>query len=126
MQNVLIVEDNVSVNHLYSRHLSRAGYSVIQAVSCDEALSTLQRGTPDAVLLDMTLPDGDGNEIIQRIRDLNMQTQIAIVSGDRDYGTKKVIPGVDHYLFKPVATLALLETVRAMLFRLDTTNPTEN
>jgi signal transduction histidine kinase/CheY-like chemotaxis protein len=68
MTRVLIVDDQPAMRYVLAQFLDRARYSLVEASTGDEGL-TLARGTlPDVILLDLNLPDIDGNEVIRRLK----------------------------------------------------------
>src|SRR5262245_42905866 len=114
MNTVLIVEDNVQLCNFYSRIVEHVGYQVIQAHSCKDALDYLQDNRPQLILLDMALPDGSGQIVLDYVRlqpDHNLM-HVVVVSGDARYKRRAVPSGIDAFLFKPVSTPALMDAVR--------------
>ena len=67
-QRILVVDDEVHIRRLLQGTLKRAGYDVVEAVNATEALEEARRAKPDAILLDLGLPDRDGLEIIQLLK----------------------------------------------------------
>ena len=70
---ILIVDDEPALQQLVGEILSGAGYETDSALCCAEALERLRAAPPDAVLLDVMLPDGDGFSLLgkmQAVRDL--------------------------------------------------------
>jgi two-component system OmpR family response regulator len=67
--SVLIVDDNHSLANLYQIVFERVGWSVRRVASGREALESIAREVPDVVLLDVMMPEMDGIEVCQRIRD---------------------------------------------------------
>ena len=118
MTTVFIVEDNVPLGNLYKRVLESAGIDVVQAKSCEEAYAHLENVVPSALLLDLTLPDGNGYDIVDYVKERPQfnDTRIAVVSG-YDRGYQKSSQQIEAYLQKPVSTVALLHTVQALTGR---------
>lgn len=115
MTTVFIVEDNVPLGNLYKKILESAGLDVIQAASCREAYERLEGVVPSAMLLDLTLPDGDGYDIVDYVKERPQfnDTRIAVVSGYERIHNKST-QQIETYLQKPVSTLALLHTVQEL------------
>ena len=67
-QHLLVVEDDPDIAHLLRLDLEDAGYQVTQATSIAGGLSTFDDAHPDLMLLDLGLPDGDGRELLIRLR----------------------------------------------------------
>jgi two-component system, NtrC family, response regulator HydG len=68
--NILVVEDEFPIAKLIERHLSRRNYSVKVAGTCRQALMTLRDRSFDIVIVDLSLPDADGLDVIHEIRSL--------------------------------------------------------
>lgn len=107
MQNVsyslLIVDDNPGIRKLLQELLSNEGYYVATAASGQEALIQVQRELPDLVLLDLKMPRINGFELKQKLREIDKNIRIIIVSGYTDQQIVKEIitQDVDHVLSKP-------------------------
>lgn len=82
MQTVLVVEDDPIVLEISSELLKELGYHVVQADTATEAVSIAKKTTIDLVLLDKTLPDGDGLDIVPYILASSPHLKIVLCSGD--------------------------------------------
>lgn len=113
---VLIVEDDVHIRRLLRAALQRAGHAVAEAATAREGLSLLDIDKPDAVLLDLGLPDRDGLELIQPIKARSNAT-LLVVSAREDVAEKVAALdlGADDYLTKPFDTEELLARIRTAL-----------
>jgi two-component system KDP operon response regulator KdpE len=111
---ILIVEDDTHIRRLLRAALQRAGHGVAEAATAREGLSLLDIEKPDAVLLDLGLPDRDGLELIQLIRP---KAAVLVVSAREDTAEKVAALdlGADDYLTKPFDTEELLARVRTAL-----------
>jgi two-component system KDP operon response regulator KdpE len=113
---ILIVDDEPQIRTLLKATLGRAGYTVIEAASAREALSSKSIDKPDLVLLDLGLPDRDGLELVEQLRG-DPRSALIVVSA-RDQTEQKVAAldlGADDYVTKPFDTEELLARVRASL-----------
>ena len=113
---VLVVEDEKNIRSFMQTILTSNGYAVLTARNGEEALMMLSSHCPDLVLLDLGLPDLDGQVFIQRVRQWN-QVPILVVSArthERDKVTALDL-GADDYITKPFGTSELLARVRAAL-----------
>jgi two-component system KDP operon response regulator KdpE len=115
---VLIVEDETSIRRLLRAALDRAGYAVIEAGTAREALAAVDIDKPDAVLLDLGLPDRDGLELIQLVK-ARGTAALLVVSARTDTAEKVAALdlGADDYLTKPFDTEEVLARIRTALRR---------
>jgi CheY-like chemotaxis protein len=81
---ILVVDDERSVREVLSEFLTELGYEVVDAGSGTEALSRLGRDRPDAVLLDIRMPELDGVQTLRRIRELNTTLPVLMITGNDD------------------------------------------
>lgn len=112
---LLIVDDEPAIRRLLSAGLARAGYRVVEAGSARDALVAVQIDKPDAVLLDLGLPDRDGLELVPLIK--GSGAAVLVVSA-RDATDQKVAAldlGADDYVTKPFDTEEVLARVRTAL-----------
>ena len=116
---ILIVEDEPRVGHFVERGLEQVAYSPTWVRSCKEADSALTGGSFDAVILDLSLPDGDGLHLLREWRAAGFNQPVLILSArdavqDRIKGLNL---GADDYLAKPFSFEELLARVRSLLRR---------
>jgi two-component system response regulator AtoC len=82
---VLVVEDDQTTGHALELLLRHHRYDVITATSVAEAIGRLSSGpAPDAILLDLMLPDGDGLRVLELIRSRSLPTQVTVMTGVGD------------------------------------------
>ena len=121
---VLIVEDEPALLRALRIDLRARGYEVHTAARGQEALDQAARWPPDAVLLDLGLPDRDGTEVIRELREWS-DVPVIVLSG-RSAAQDKIgalDAGADDYVTKPFAMDELLARLRAALRREDTVRP---
>jgi two-component system KDP operon response regulator KdpE len=113
---VLIVEDDPAIRRLLRGALMRAGHGVIEAASAREAMAAVDIDKPDAVLLDLGLPDRDGLELIQLVK-ARGDAVLLVVSARVDTAEKVAALdlGADDYLTKPFDTEEVLARIRTAL-----------
>ena len=115
---VLVVDDEPPIRRLLRNTLERADYDVALAADAREAMRMLSMLKPDAVLLDLGLPDRDGLELVPLIR-AQSDAALLIVSA-REATAEKVAAldlGADDYVTKPFDTDELLARLRTSLRR---------
>jgi DNA-binding NarL/FixJ family response regulator len=89
--SVLVVDDDASFRALAARTLRSWGYAVVgEAGTCAEAVERADELRPDAVLVDIGLPDGDGFELAQRFAGLSWQPRVVLISSDSDAANEAV------------------------------------
>jgi two-component system KDP operon response regulator KdpE len=113
---VLVVEDDKEIRTLIKASLSIEGFDVQTATSIKEASALLSHSTPDVVVLDLGLPDGDGESLVKEIRQ-NHNLPILIVSARHQELQKIQLldAGADDYLTKPFSIQELLARIRVAL-----------
>jgi two-component system, OmpR family, KDP operon response regulator KdpE len=119
---VLIVDDEPAIRRLLKTALQRAGYSVVAVGSAKEAISSLSIDRPDAVLLDLGLPDRDGLELIGHV---TQSGAVLLVISARETTDEKVAAldlGADDYVTKPFDTDEILARLRRALRQKATPN----
>ncbi|MGV9265342.1 response regulator [Kitasatospora sp. NPDC003701] len=118
MSEILIVDDEPALLRTLRINLSARRYAVRTAASGGEALDRAARTSPDAVLLDLGLPDLDGMDVIRGLRSRSA-VPIIVLSGRTDAADKvgALDAGADDYLTKPFLMEELLARLRAVLRR---------
>src|SRR3954466_11484197 len=113
--SVLVVEDDREINALVGAYAEICGFQYRPALDGTTALREARREAPDAIILDLMLPDIDGFEICRRMRqDLGLASVPIIIlsalSGERDKQRGKEC-GADEYLTKPLDPDQLIKTL---------------
>jgi two-component system KDP operon response regulator KdpE len=122
---ILIVDDEKAIRRFLKATLVSHGYTVIEASDGAEALKHALNSYPDAIILDLGLPDMDGVKVAQRIRERS-HVPIIILSV-RENETDKIAAldaGADDYLTKPFKVGEMLARIRAVMRRLLPSNET--
>ncbi|WP_083003031.1 response regulator [Halomonas sp. GT] len=113
---ILIVDDEQQIRRFLRISLASQGYGVLEAENGEQALAMVYTQAPDVVLLDLGLPDMDGHEVLQGIREHS--TVPVIVVSVRDREEEKVFSldnGANDYVTKPFGIQELLARIRAVL-----------
>ena len=118
---VLLVDDEKSILMMLEVNFRAAGFDVLTATSGASALEIAAAARPDAVVLDLGLPDLDGWEVVKRLRELDgvASTPVVVLSGtDRnDALVRGYASTVEAYVTKPVEPEELVQAVRRVLAR---------
>ena len=116
--HVLIVEDNDLVSGALRILFEQTGRRVSIAATVSEALSVARADRPDLMLVDLTLPDGDGFSILEVLRQENRSPRVAVaLTGHDDPATAErcAALGCTEVLVKPVPTRDLLRRAESWL-----------
>lgn len=110
---VLVIEDEPQMLKFLRASLGAEGYRVLEATTGSEGLSLARSHNPDLVLLDLGLPDMDGTDVTQKLRDWSA-TPILVISarGREDDKVRALDAGADDYLTKPFGTGELMARIR--------------
>ena len=113
---ILIVEDDRGIANFVQTVLETNGYQVLSADRCGQGILVYASHVPDLVILDLGLPDMDGEEFIRQIRNISA-VPIIVLSARTEEGDKvsALDLGANDYITKPFGTAELLARVRASL-----------
>jgi two-component system response regulator MprA len=116
---ILVVDDDLAVCRSIDRALRLEGYEVDTVASGGEALEAVGSNSPDALVLDLQLPDLDGLAVCRRIREAGDDIPILMLTARHgiDDRVQGLDAGADDYLVKPFALEELLARLRALLRR---------
>jgi DNA-binding response OmpR family regulator len=115
---VLVVDDDEDIRTLVRELLERAGYTVDEAEDGRTALRHLFSNAPALVILDVTMPDMDGYQTLERIRDLSDVPVIMLTARTQELEkVRGLSAGADDYVAKPFGRQELLARVQALLRR---------
>ena len=118
MANILLVDDNPDMRLTIRTALVRDGYAVLTAANARDMMEQIKSGQPDAILLDLVLPDANGLELMADIREYT-NAPVIVISGKGDLADKVVglEMGADDYLGKPFQMRELSARIKAQLRR---------
>ena len=114
---ILIVEDQEDLAELYEATLKKAGYRVRSAYTGEEGIAEFRADGADAVLLDMTLPEMHGSQVLREIRTLNADVPVIVITGEENEQLREQCErlGAQDYLSKPVDYNLMLGALRRAL-----------
>lgn len=119
-ETILVVDDELQLLHQIEAYLQQAGYTVITATDGKAGLHLFRNRNPDAVLLDVNMPELDGFEVARQIRQTSMVPIIMLTARDDDFDqTLGLELGADDYVTKPFSFRVLVARVRAVLRRIN-------
>jgi two-component system, OmpR family, KDP operon response regulator KdpE len=122
-ERILAVDDESQILRALRTSLQAAGYEVDVAQSAAEALTSAAARPPDAVILDLVLPDGSGIEVLRELRRWTKAPVLLLSAvGDEQEKVAALDAGADDYVTKPFGIEELLARLRAMLRRVDAPN----
>ncbi len=115
----LLIEDNKGLSRAITERLELDGH-IVDGVSDVSTANTMQNLTSyDMILLDLTLPDGDGREVLKHLRNIDDPTPVIVITASREISerVKTLDLGADDFLVKPFDFAELEARVRAVLRR---------
>ena len=114
MKNILIIEDNEDIALQMRKYLIKNGYGVEIASSFYEADYKMNIDI-DVALLDINLPDKEGQHLIERLKDKDIRVIVTTVKNDEDFIIASLDRGADDYLTKPFSLAILRARIDAVL-----------
>jgi DNA-binding response OmpR family regulator len=123
-RRILLIEDEESISEPLAAALRRESFDPVVAPTADAGLEAFRTRSPDLVLLDLMLPDGDGRELLRHIRAASRVPVIVLTA--RGEELDKVVGlelGADDYVVKPFGAAELVARIRAVLRRTSSTDP---
>ena len=114
---IIVIEDQEDLAALYESTLTQAGYSITKAYTGEEGVGDFRASGADAILLDMTLPEMSGAQVLQEIRALSPNVPVIVVTGETSEEIRLQCErlGVQAYISKPADYEALLAAVARAL-----------
>jgi two-component system KDP operon response regulator KdpE len=117
-RRILVVDDEERMVRFIHLNLEHDGFQVVEAFTGQQAMDRLRETLPDLVLLDVMLPDMDGFEVLQLIRENNDVPVIMLTAkGEEEDRVKGLELGADDYVTKPFSPRELVSRARAVLRR---------
>ena len=116
---VLLVEDHQAIREMIADHLRERGFAVDDVERGEEALAAARVAAVDAVVLDLGLPDTDGMQLLEALRQIHRELPAIIVTArdSVDDRLRGLNSGADDYIVKPFNLLELEARLRAVLRR---------
>ena len=121
MKKILLVEDDRILSETMIRHLNQNGYHTTFAYTKEDAVMKIRNLKFDLILLDVTLPDGNGFAVCEEIRQISIDTRIIFLTAkdlENDI-IKGYNMGADDYVTKPFSLPVLLKKIAAVTNRME-------
>ncbi|MEZ3492920.1 MAG: response regulator transcription factor [Lachnospiraceae bacterium] len=121
MKKILLVEDDRTLSETLTRHLDQNGYHTTWAYTKEDAVTKIRNLKFDLILLDITLPDGNGFAVCEEIRQISIDTRIIFLTAkdlENDI-IKGYNMGADDYVTKPFSLPVLLKKIAAVTNRME-------
>lgn len=111
-KRILVVDDDQAICNMLEKFLSKKGYQAITALSGEEGIKKVEEERPHMILLDIKMPDLNGIETLKRIRNIDKEVGIVMITAvkDDEVGKKCIELGAYDYITKPLS-LEYLENV---------------
>lgn len=118
MNRILVCDDEPQILRALRVVLREAGFEAILAETAEEALDRAAIRPPDAAIIDLVLPDGDGVEVTRRLREWSAMPIIVLSAvGDEEEKVRALEAGADDYVTKPFGPRELVARLQAALRR---------
>jgi two-component system, OmpR family, KDP operon response regulator KdpE len=118
MTRVLVVDDEMQIRRALRVVLKDAGFEVVETADAKEALDAAAVRPPDAAIVDLVLPDGDGIDVTRQIREWSeMPILVLSAVGEEEQKVRALEAGADDYVTKPFGPNELIARLRAALRR---------
>ncbi len=117
-RKILVVDDEERMVRFIRLNLEHDGFLVSEAFNGKEAIQQLRDVAPDLILLDVMMPDLDGFEVLERIRESNKVPVLMLTAkGEEDDRVRGLELGADDYITKPFSPREMVSRVKAVLRR---------
>ncbi|RKN81959.1 response regulator transcription factor [Paenibacillus ginsengarvi] len=120
MKTILVVDDEPKIRDVVVSYLSKEGFQTVEAETGSEAIQIVQNESVDFVILDLMLPDMEGEHVCQSIRQIHSVPILMLTAKVSEHNRIKGLSvGADDYLIKPFDPREVVARVRAILRRTD-------
>lgn len=119
MIDILVVEDDIKINHIVCTYLNYNGYHAIGCKTAMEAFDKMMDNMIGIIISDIMMPEMDGYEFAETVRKQNKNIPILFITARDDISSKKkgFNIGIDDYMVKPIELDELLMRIGALLRR---------
>lgn len=122
MARILVVDDEQDVCDMLEKFLTIKGYEVYTALSGEDALAMVKKEKPHIVLLDIIMPKMDGIECLERIKEIDKEIGVIMITAIKqdDVGKKAMELGAYDYITKPLSLQYLQDCLMVKLLQMTT------
>ena len=119
MVNILVVEDDENLNKSICLFLEQKGFNIQSCFDGEQAFDLLYKKSYDLIITDIMMPNVDGFQLVENVRQLNKDIPIIIMTAKEDFLSKQkgFNAGIDDYLVKPFGVMEMVARVKAVLRR---------
>lgn len=116
-KRILIIEDEEDIQKILKINLEEAGFDVVTAVLAEEGFKLFQERSPDVIILDVMLPDGNGFDLCQRIKETDEFSKIILYTGKLEAvdARRAREVGADDFTVKTVDFKYILESIQKLV-----------
>jgi two-component system chemotaxis response regulator CheY len=117
MAKILMVDDSAYARRVHRSMLERAGHTVVEASTGAGAIETFVSESPDLVLLDLSMEDIGGVQVLRTLREMNAAARVIVLSADVQRSTEDAVleAGGERFLAKPVDESSLMSAITDVL-----------
>lgn len=117
MGKILIVDDSNYARRVHRQILESGGHEVVEAATGMAALERFYLDSPDVVVLDLSMEDIGGLDVLRRLREMDPEARIIVVSADVQRTTERLVldSGAMRFIGKPAGPEQLLDTIGELL-----------
>jgi DNA-binding response OmpR family regulator len=122
MARILVVDDEQDVCDMLEKFLTIKGYEVSTALSGEDALALVKKEKPHIVLLDIRMPEMDGIECLERIKEIDKEIGVIMITAlkQEEVGKKAMELGAYDYITKPLSLQYLQDCLMVKLLQMTT------
>ena len=120
MARILVVDDEPEVGNMLKKFLTKKGHDVYTALNGEEALEVVKKERPHIVLLDIIMPKMDGIECLKRIREIDKEVGVIMITAvkQEEVGKQALKLGAFDYITKPLSLQSLEDCLLVKLFQM--------
>lgn len=111
---VLVIDDELDICLMVTRHLQKLHFKTQYAITVKEARRKIESSKFKLLLLDLTLPDGSGFDVMQYVQELTLSPKIIVISAHDNQAEKALAMGADIFINKPFTIRTVNEAIHSL------------